>query len=486
MAVEETQTSRSAKIKSCTITSNTNKSEDILNLVIGFRHMESLLSPFISGKLLLSDSAELLNELPIEGGEDIIIEASSPVEEKTYITYTYKVWRITNRIEQGKKRVYTLDLVSAAAMANETIRVKKKFAKSIDGIVAELLGPSFLGASPPKEFFVEPCQFQLAYIGQMQRPFDIISQISNRAISTKSPLAQPKTKGKKGKKKVETKESLKGTAGYFFWESYRGYNFFSVDSLCDYKFGKDGKVLPGPFNLDDYPPFIQGPYVDQIANRDDVDDRFLTNKVIYKDEVDTMTALREGKYASTMIFFNHTTGQYDEFDYKITDTYDAMAHLGNQSTMSDLSVGEKNMIESPTRIMTMVLDHEAWYNEPEIANPEDKEAENPSLFADQHKHYAAQTIARKTLLKNQRLTLVVPPNNKIAAGDKIEVILQKRASEAKKEEGAIDEENSGVYLVCDVEHTWSRLDGVDGNGETTLQLFRDSFGMKDKVTKRGK
>ena len=134
----------------------------------------------------------------------------------------------------------------------------------------------------------------------------------------------------------------------------------------------------------------------------------------------------------------------------------------------------------------MVLDHEAWYNEPEIANPEDKEAENPSLFADQHKHYAAQTIARKTLLKNQRLTLVVPPNNKIAAGDKIEVILQKRASEAKKEEGAIDEENSGVYLVCDVEHTWSRLDGVDGNGETTLQLFRDSFGMKDKVTKRGK
>ena len=198
-----------------------------------------------------------------------------------------------------------------------------------------------------------------------------------------------------------------------------------------------------------------------------------------------MTALREGKYASTMIFFNHTTGQYEEFGYKITDTYNSMAHLGNQSKVSDLSAGQQDMVKTPTRIMSMVLDHEAWYNDPDIADPEDKLAENPSLYADQHKHYAAQTVARKTLLKNQRLSLVIPPNNKIAAGDKIEVILQKRASQEQKKEGPIDEENSGVYLVCDVEHIWSKTDGVDGNGETTLQLFRDSYGMKDKFVKRG-
>ena len=124
--------------------------------------------------------------------------------------------------------------------------------------------------------------------------------------------------------------------------------------------------MPGPFNLDDYPPFIQGPYVDQISNRDDTDDRFLTTEVVYKDEVDTMTALREGKYASTMIFFNHTTGQYEEFGYKITDTYNSMAHLGNQSKVSDLSAGQQDMVKTPTRIMSMVLDHEAWYNDPNL------------------------------------------------------------------------------------------------------------------------
>lgn len=486
---EETQSSRSSKIKSCTITSNSGEEKEITQLIIGFRHMESLLSPFMTAKLLVSDSAEFLNTLPVEGGEDVLIEATTPVEEKTYITYKYKVWRISNRTEVGNKRGYTLDLVSAEALVNETIRVKQKFANSIDNIISELLSSSYLNATPAKQFFKEPCLFELAYIGQLQRPFDIICQLANRAISTNSPLPTPKTKENKSKssEKIEgaTQQSIKGTAGYFFWENYRGYNFFSVDAICDFKFGKDGKVLPGPFGLEKYPPFIQGPYVDQISNRDDTDDRFLTSEVVYKDEVDTMTALREGKYASTMIFFNHSTGQYEEFGYKITDTYNSMAHLGNQSKVSDLSVGQKNMVKTPTRIMSMVLDHEAWYNDPGIADPEDELAENPSLFADQHKHYAAQTVARKTLLKNQRLTLVIPPNNKIAAGDKIEVILQKRASQEQKKEGPIDEENSGVYLVCDVEHIWSRVDGVDGNGETTLQLFRDSYGMKDKLVKRG-
>ena len=76
---DEAQSSRSAKIKSCTITSNTGKEEEVSQLIIGFRHMESLLSPFMTAKLLLSDSAEFLNTLPLEGGEDVLIEATTPV-----------------------------------------------------------------------------------------------------------------------------------------------------------------------------------------------------------------------------------------------------------------------------------------------------------------------------------------------------------------------------------------------------------------------
>ena len=69
---DEAQSSRSSKIKSCTITSNTGKSEDISQLIIGFRHMESLLSPFMTGKLLISDSAEFLNTLLYKSKKQIL------------------------------------------------------------------------------------------------------------------------------------------------------------------------------------------------------------------------------------------------------------------------------------------------------------------------------------------------------------------------------------------------------------------------------
>ena len=82
---DEAQSSRSSKIKSCTITSNAGKEKDITQFMIGFRHMESLLSPFMTGKLLVSDSAEFLNTLPVEGGEDVLIEATTPVA----VSYTH-------------------------------------------------------------------------------------------------------------------------------------------------------------------------------------------------------------------------------------------------------------------------------------------------------------------------------------------------------------------------------------------------------------
>ena len=161
-----------------------------------------------------------------------------------------------------------------------------------------------------------------------------------------------------------------------------------------------------------------------------------------------------------------------------------MAHLGNQTKVSELKVGEQQLVETPSRLMTMVLDHETWFNEPGVASPYEN-ASNPSVFADWHKHFAAQSVARKELLNNQQCTVEIPGNNEICAGDKVEIKVQRKAPDKIKEEEPWDLESSGVYLVKDVEHTFSFADGTSGTVVTTLQLFRDSYGVKDTDTKRG-
>ena len=489
----EAQYATQANLISCIVTNNKGVELPPLNgdMILGFIHRESLVSPFMSGVLAISDSADFLNGLdmdgnqsPIEGGEIVKITVKTPVSQSEEgETYEYKIWKIGNRISINKKQAYALELVSEEALLNETTRVLGRIPsggqnaeeipeKSISDIVYDLVKTK-IGLESSKPLFREPTKFKQVIIGARRRPFDIISSLSDKAVSTKGKTGNTTNSSSDAS---ETKETIKGTAGFFFWETKRGYNFFSVDALCD--------EPDGIFAAPDLKSEIHTGYQEKIANAEGVDTRSVISKITFTSEIDTMSALRKGKYSSTMIFFNISTGQYEEYQYKITDSYDNMAHLGNQTKVSELKVGEQQLVETPSRLMTMVLDHETWFNEPGVASPYEN-ASNPSVFADWHKHFAAQSVARKELLNNQQCTVEIPGNNEICAGDKVEIRVQRKAPDKVREEEPWDLESSGVYLVKDVEHRFNFADGTSGKVITTLQLFRDSFGVKDTDTKRG-
>ena len=489
----EAQYATQANLISCIVTNNKGVELPPLNgdMILGFIHRESLVSPFMSGVLAISDSADFLNGLdmdgnqsPIEGGEIVKITVKTPVSQSEEgETYEYKIWKIGNRISINKKQAYALALVSEEALLNETTRVLGRIPsggqnaeeipeKSISDIVYDLVKTK-IGLESSKPLFREPTKFKQVIIGARRRPFDIISSLSDKAVSTKGKTGNTTNSSSDAS---ETKETIKGTAGFFFWETKRGYNFFSVDALCD--------EPDGIFAAPDLKSEIHTGYQEKIANAEGVDTRSVISKITFTSEIDTMSALRKGKYSSTMIFFNISTGQYEEYQYKITDSYDNMAHLGNQTKVSELKVGEQQLVETPSRLMTMVLDHETWFNEPGVASPYEN-ASNPSVFADWHKHFAAQSVARKELLNNQQCTVEIPGNNEICAGDKVEIRVQRKAPDKVREEEPWDLESSGVYLVKDVEHRFNFADGTSGKVITTLQLFRDSFGVKDTDTKRG-
>ena len=490
----EAEYSVQANLISCIITNNKGVELPPLNgdMILGFIHRESLLAPFISGVLAVSDTADFLNGLdidgnqsPIEGGEIVKITVKTPVSKnEDGETYEYKIWKIGNRVSINKKQAYGLALVSEEALLNETTRIvgripsggqndKEQPQKSISGIVEDLIKTN-IGINSDKPFYSEDTKFKQVIIGARRRPFDIITALADKAVSTKGVTGS--TGSNSGSESDETKETIKGTAGFFFWETIRGYNFFSVDALCD--------VPDGIFSAPDLKSEIHKGYQEKNANQPGVDARSLISKIEFTTEVDTMSALRKGKYSTNIIFFNISTGQYEEYQYKITDSYKNMAHLGNQTKVSDLKVGEQQLVEKPSRLMTMVLDHETWFNEPGVASPYE-DAENPSVFADWHKHFSAQAVARKELLMNQQCTIEIPGNNEICAGDKVEIKVQRKAPDIKKEEEPWDLESSGVYLVKDVEHMFNFAEGTSGTVRTTLELFRDSYGVKDTDTKRG-
>ena len=439
------------------------------DMIISFDFMESILSPFVSGALLISDSKDFINTFPLEGGEEVELSIKHSFNEDA-TNYKLRIYKIASRIVNDKKQVYNLLLVSEEALVNESIRVQPQLEGEPSSIIGKLVREQLLSS---KEIFSEPSRFKIKMMPCNKRPFDIISQLIKKSVSSVTTYGRP---AQQLENTDESQQQIKGSAGFFFWENNRGYNLFSVDALCDTS--EDGKFIVKDGNIPKLRSESWGPYVEIIANTDATGDaRFNITTFTLNSEVDLMSSLRLGKYSTKMVFFNMSTGQYDEYVYKIKDSYDNMAHLGGQSTVSLVPGNTDELSGKPTRIMSAVLDSETWYDDPEVRDPDVPGVENPTEYADWIKYYSAQSVARYDLLKNQEATLKIPPNPLICAGDKITLRLSSKLSDALKDETPYDKESSGVYLVKEVTHTFNFVNGgTSGNGYSTLRLFRDSYG----------
>ena len=455
---------------------------DITGLVSKVTYVESIYMPFVSATMVIVDSVGVLQGLPIQGMEKVRFSVKTNIREEEF-EYNFRIWKVANRYAQQNKQVYTLALVSEEAIVNETIRVNQRLQGNPESIVKKLLQEE-LYISSPKPVNSEGSLFEVSYLPTRERPFDIIAKLIHKSVSPKAKWSNDNTSEPD---EVEITSSpdkkakeIRGSGGFLFWENYRGYNFFAVDSMCA-DVGSD--LESDKYNVQEW-----GPYVERGVNAsDDGDNRFTIESSIFSSDLDLMNGLRRGQYGSRIVFFNHSTGEYDEYDYVLEKTYDNMAHLGGQKSLNTLTSTQKNLSKTPSKLMSIVLDHETWYNDPGIANPEDEKAENPSAFSDRQKFYAAQSTARYRLLALQQCQIVVPGNALICAGDRIDIRLINKvpSSELVESVDQEDKESSGLYLVAEATHSYDKTQSTNGAFTTTLKLTRDSYGMKDEVSKHG-
>ena len=447
---------------------------DIKKLVESFEYVESIVNPFLLATATIVDSAGLIGSLPIKGGERVVIQVMTNIGD-TPIEYDMIVWKVSNRYAQQKKQTYSLGLISPEALQNEVTRANVVMEGNPEAIIKKVVkDKEYIGSE--KDFFSEPSLLETKLIPTKTRPFDLAAQLAVKCISPKAKFESTNSKNKN-----KSAQEIKGSGGFMFWETRRGYNFFAVDSLC-----ADDK---SPLKSDRLKVKAWGSgrnkeYQERLGNiGDGADDRFTIKKSVFESQVDMMASLRLGKYSSLIAFFNHSTGQYEEYQYRVSQSYDNMSHLGGQKFLSLMPIQGVELSDYPSRMMSIYLDHETWSNDWEPASPEKKDgSEKPTEFADWQKYYMAQSIARYKLLANQKLSIVIPGNAQICAGDKINVRLVSKLPDEEAKKEPWDLETSGQYLIHEVTHTYDAMSGANGVFLTTLRLMRDSYGQKDKVS----
>tara|TARA_B100001564_G_scaffold352315_1_gene359553 strand:+ start:2697 stop:3920 length:1224 start_codon:yes stop_codon:yes gene_type:complete len=217
--------------------------------------------------------------------------------------------------------------------------------------------------------------------------------------------------------------------GFLFYETLDGYFFKSIQNLLD----ADATVYEKP----------EKPV--------DSDFRIIENNLDSSNDIGMNCRL--GMYANKTIYVDLETGTTKTTDYKISE-------IGLKKPPK-LPNGLEDF---PTRLMLRLLDKGAMQK----GSKKDEKEKETELAIFQNKAYA-----RNNLLFSQSLSISVPFNPDMRAGQMIEVKLPvKKSGEQEQTDYGSERDNdiSGRYLVSELKHNIANR-----KANTQLKLIRDVF-----------
>jgi hypothetical protein len=430
-----------------TIESNDQKrTADIRLGAVSVDYYEDIFSPTITAKIRIVNTGDAIqapdkegnpdgekqsiyNGLPLRGGERVSLKikgnsAKNPgldfaTNEKDYLY----VSSITDIVTESQRETFLLNLTSREAITNETSRVGKKYKTSstIDASVTDIL-KNYLKTE--KIGTIDKTQNKYGFIGNLRKPFTILVWLASKGVPAEI--------------------SGDATAGFVFYQTKEGFQFRSIDSLISQK----------PDKIPSY-TYTQ---VNQSGIERDNDFNILNYKTERNQNL--LEKLRLGSYASYRIFYNPLTFEFTDPQkgtFTTDDYVSGVKNLGQKLELPKISNSSNvDLGHIPTRFLTQVLDIGTM--EKDVST---------DVNSDPFK-YQSQAIMRYNMLFTQTLSIVVPSNTNLKAGDIIECKFPK-ISRGNKEE--YDKDQSGLYMIKELCHHFD----TDAS-YTSMKLIRDTFG----------
>jgi len=425
---------RQFRIKGQDVTGFDNESGTRTALV-DLRYYENVLSPSVTFSVGIKETDNLLDSLPIKGGEkcDIILEDS----QNGKLNLSLYVNRVRNVIKDPLESNYFLDLTSEESFANDQSRVVKRYDGKISDSVESILKQSTsgsMGIKTSKNVKVDKTLIKYNFIGNNKKPFTVCAWLASKSV--------PENAGKSG-----------GAAGYLFYETQDGFNFRSIDALFKEQKPKRKLIFTGT-------PDQPIDYNTKIIN-------YSVEK-----NIDLKNNLTLGTYSNESIFFDFYEFKYRERSYSVDEggvsgSKDKLEHGGKDNF--DASVTDK-FRSKPSRIMTRILDVGTL---PEGKSSKEQ-LENWKNHPDQPTFDAAKVMVQSIMRYNQlysiKINVLIAGDFSLRAGDLVSCDFSQVNPSTSV---GIDKRSSGIYMIASVCH---RL--TSKHTTSNLTLVRDTFGRK--------
>lgn len=432
-----------------TIQSGDGRSADIRLGVTSIDYYEDVMCPTVSCKIQVTNVAGMVGDdsgrvtslydgLKLRGGEAVYlrIEANSPYNEVLdFNSKPLYVKGVNNVVRKAQKEAFELSLVSLEAMENEVVFLKKAYPKEtpISDHVTNIVSESFTSPGP---FTPDRTSNATGFLGNQMHPFQMLTRLASRSVSG--------TSGVTG-----------GTAGFFFFQTRDGLQFKAIDSL----------VNAAPKARYFYTEVNQSS-VDFHGSSDlTSNDRKIINYTVERNQ-DLIGNLKKGAYSVTRNFYNPYTqaitgtaldfigGNYLSALQGLTGVVDDLVSSGLQ-----LTGAAESFTELPSQIITEVFD----------LGTVSKGVDNS--FNSDPTEYVAQRKMRYNTLFTQIITIMVPLNTKLRAGDVIDCEFPEISFGKNRR---VDKQQiSGLYMIKELNHHFDTRASY-----TSMRIVRDSYGRK--------
>lgn len=434
MALPDSNNKSTGNIVSLKVYSNTGKSSEIKGLTPEIKYYENLLSNSITFSAVVADTGGLdpenkkpmpglLDGLPIRGGEkaDLIIEDAYKNKLSFIGNKSFYVNRIKAADPGTQKDLYFLDFCSLEFLKNEQTRIIKRYDVKISEAVRKILSePPPFGLGTKKELVIDETGVPYNFIGNQWKPFHVCTWLASRSAPTKS---------------------INQAAGYFFYETYDGLQFRSIDLLMEqeptkkYLYTNSTQTKPG------FEP-IQDMYIEK--------------------DMDLQQKLILGTYANRTLYFDAFSFEWISRPYDISEQQGGLSLAG-----ADLDYVAEQFRQTPTRFMTRVLDN-GWL-------PVGKNAkEQLSTWKSQPKQpifdspkLMSQTIMRYNQLYSVKTNITIRGDFSLRAGQTIYCEFPDLQDNIARRP---NQQTSGKYMIASLCHRITPKDCL-----TSLTLVRDSY-----------
>ena len=432
---------------------STEGNDDIYDFITGIEIYESITSSTIEAKLLFNDGSGFIGAMT--GSELFRIQIQGTILDRNYYVRAYDI--------EARTRLNTADSFIVNCASDEFLQneISNVFGNSqvvfqstsSSDIVEKLLKTDQRYIRSKKKIYIEESTNKQQFIATNWRPFDCIYWLSQRSVR----------KARKG-----------GTLqnGFLFYENGLGYNFKSIDKIIDNVNNQSESKTN--FTTGDAKLYT---YVYSTKSSGPKNsDQFTIETIVFPEERDFLTGLRNGAWAGFSIGFDPVTVTQSKmglstdmsvnaYRYGIDAMWPKMSHLNESKSINPLSQLDDNVkqiVDYPRRTRYTALSNQIF--DPKFQN-------NPQKNYEELVELQAYQWMRIESLKNIKLMIKIPGNLDLYAGSGMNVVLP--ATYKRNSTTDIDRKYSGRYVIGGLTHKI-----VGSNMSSEALLLKDSIPRK--------